>query len=369
MLLHASQVTLPPTLTQENEPSSPNKRVSYNSLERLTSITGISRSTIATVLAQAHGPWLLHLGPRERISVLENVAATYGILGYLRKEAYILREVLGCVMDLVVCGREEEGHAKIAGAGLGIQGVHLGDGQNQGTVGVRTNDNTEGNESVLRIVKRICGVHGINLEAVKVFANSGAAEPQTSTEKEEESEAPEDPYGWPELQIGIIREAIAVAEALPGPLSLLLPLGFLLTCTKDHAAVAQFSLSALKTLHLVMSHSDQPHMYSVASRALATVRRRGDNRCVDYWAGKPIISIEVLPYVFLFHLARFALIMIAYSLPIVRLPLEKPISLLSHTLGEIPPILMGMTDPFLYNPRRLSGGQVAVLQKPATPTH
>jgi hypothetical protein len=26
----------------------------------------------------------------------------------------------------------------------------------------------------------------------------------------------EDPYGWPELQIGIIREALSVAEALPG---------------------------------------------------------------------------------------------------------------------------------------------------------
>lgn len=307
MLLHANRVTLPPTLTQEDETSSQNKRVSYNSLERLTSITGISRSMIATVLAQAHGPWLLHLGPRERISVLENVAATYGILGYLRKEAYVLREVLGCVMDLVVCGREEEGHAKIAGAGLGIQGVHLGDGQNQGTVGVRTNDNTEGNESVLRIVKRICGVHGINLEAVKVFANFGLAEPQASTEEDDESDAPEDPYGWPELQIGIVREAIAVAEALPGLLCPILPPRLLFTCDIDHAAVAQFSLSALKTLHLVMSHSDQPHMYSVASRALATVRRRGDNRCVDYWAGKPIISIEVLPCVFVLHLTCLVL--------------------------------------------------------------
>jgi hypothetical protein len=25
-----------------------------------------------------------------------------------------------------------------------------------------------------------------------------------------------EPYGWPELQIGVVREAVAVAEALPG---------------------------------------------------------------------------------------------------------------------------------------------------------
>lgn len=29
-------------------------------------------------------------------------------------------------------------------------------------------------------------------------------------------------YGWPELQVGVVREALAVAEALPGELSRLL---------------------------------------------------------------------------------------------------------------------------------------------------
>ncbi len=45
-------------------------------------------------------------------------------------------------------------------------------------------------------------------------------------------------------------------------------------------------------------------------------------------------------------------------LPFVRLPLEKPISLLEREEDAVPPILVGMTDPFLYNPRRLTAGQV-----------
>lgn len=45
-------------------------------------------------------------------------------------------------------------------------------------------------------------------------------------------------------------------------------------------------------------------------------------------------------------------------LPLIRLPIEKPISLLSQKQDTINPILVGMTDPFLYNPRRASGGQV-----------
>ena len=35
-------------------------------------------------------------------------------------------------------------------------------------------------------------------------------------EEEDDFIAHAEPYGWPELQIGIVREAIAVAEALPG---------------------------------------------------------------------------------------------------------------------------------------------------------
>jgi trafficking protein particle complex subunit 9 len=220
MLIHGGTDTLPPTLTQQSDSSDHygNKRVSYNSAERLTSITGISRSSISGVLSQVHGPWLLHLGPRDRTSILENVAAIYSILGYVRKEAYILREVLGCIMDLVVCGREEGGTTTIAGAGLGIQGVDLGENSGRGSVGVRTNDNAQGNESILRVVKHICRVHGIDLEAVKLISDKTTEESDALlSEDSAESEAETEAYGWPELQIGIMREAIAIAEALPGP--------------------------------------------------------------------------------------------------------------------------------------------------------
>jgi trafficking protein particle complex subunit 9 len=46
-----------------------------------------------------------------------------------------------------------------------------------------------------------------------------------------------------------------------------------------------------------MSQGDQHYFYTTASRALATARRRGDTQRIDYWSGKPIVSIEVLPYV------------------------------------------------------------------------
>jgi trafficking protein particle complex subunit 9 len=216
-LLQTGLSVPPPTLTEDTHSSSRKlKRMSYSAFQRLTIASGISRSMIADVLAQAHGPWLLHLGSRERIAILEYIAAMYGILGFQRKEAYILREVLGCLMDMIVCGREESGSSKIAGAGLGIQGVDVGTGS-QGSVGIRAIDSTAGNDSILRVVKHICNVHGIDLEAVRTKSLPGRTGSSTPTPDAVNDTVPmEEPFGWPELQIGIIREAIAVAEALPG---------------------------------------------------------------------------------------------------------------------------------------------------------
>jgi trafficking protein particle complex subunit 9 len=194
-------------------------------------VTGISRSLIASVVAQAHGPWLLHLGPGERIVVLESMAGIYACLGYKRKEAYILREILGCVMDLLVCGREEvettSSDVVHDNAGLGIQGAGVGEPRFgvPDNVGIRLSENTNGNESILKLLKYISKVVGVNLETVSFVdddtSNIGShnSKPRSSTEIEWEDEktgALGDPYGWPELQVGVIREAVAVAEALPG---------------------------------------------------------------------------------------------------------------------------------------------------------
>ncbi|KZT09435.1 uncharacterized protein LAESUDRAFT_694916 [Laetiporus sulphureus 93-53] len=310
----------------------PPRELSYADMERLTTISGISRSQIASVLAQIHGPWLLHLDARERINTLQTVAGMFGVLGYLRKEAYILRELLGSVMDLIVCGRDEGG--RTSNPGLGIQRNGSEDHtSNHATVGVRENQRDEGNDAMLRIVKHVCRVHGVDLEAVKLVdisarhSQPGVEEQDVSDEiaEQEEEQSVDDPFGWPELQIGIVREAIAVAEALP-----------------DYPSVAQFSLSSLKMLHPVMSQSDQFHLYHTATRAMATAIRRGDRRLVEYWAGRPLTSIEVLP------------------LPLIRMPVEKPMSLLTQSQqpSSTNPLFVGVKDPFLYNPRKLMSEQV-----------
>ncbi|KAF4614895.1 hypothetical protein D9613_003081 [Agrocybe pediades] len=328
MLHPGPKPLLPPTLTSGGD--------SWLISERLSTITGITRNSISASLAQLHGPWLLHLGQRERISVLEAMASFYACLGYQRKEAYVLREVLGCILDLLVCGREEDGVSQPStvpqSAGLGIHNVHPIGGTAWGTVGVRLSESSEGNASILGLLKHVCKVLSINLEAVGLVPDGREKvvneRPSLDEYDEDIIEELREPCGWPELQVGVVREAVAVAEALP-----------------DFPTVAQFALSSLKTLQNVLTPGDQYHLYSTASRALVTARRRGDSRAVEYWSGRPIVSISVAP------------------LPMIRVPAEKPRSI-QHKVNDLKPLVQGLTDPFLYNPRKAaaSKGKSLVVQ-------
>ena len=80
---------------------------------------GITRSQIANTLSQTHGPWLL------------SIASIYDCLGFKRKEVYVLREVISCTMDLIVCGREEDEQilkSDVGNAGLTVRsGLSSGD--------------------------------------------------------------------------------------------------------------------------------------------------------------------------------------------------------------------------------------------------
>jgi len=135
-------------------------------------------------------------------------------LGYHRKEAYILREVVGCIMDLVVCAREDNEPTYSYSSGTTINGTGLSDSD---TIAVKGVQRSTGNGSVLKLVKYICEVHGVNLETVRFMnADQGTQEEGGVPQDTGSDDLLEDPYGWPELQIGIIREALAVAEALPG---------------------------------------------------------------------------------------------------------------------------------------------------------
>ena len=183
----------------------------------------ITRTQIANVAAMAHGPWLMHLQPHDRIRVLSALATIYSCLGFVRKEVYVLREVLSVVMDMIVSAREEMRE------GLN-SAISPGGSPNTAAaqISIREHEFGDGNESVVRLVRYICAGYGIDLAAVRLL---GKDQPSVTDEGEERRErdldedvemdiAKPSPFGWAELQVGVVREAVAIAEALPGKLSL-----------------------------------------------------------------------------------------------------------------------------------------------------
>ena len=104
------------------------------------------------------------------------------------------------------------------------------------------------------------------------------------------------PFGWAELQVGVVREAVAIAEALPGML-IFLAQELIVTISADYVAVAQFALSTLRTLYIHLTAQEQQHLYTTTLRALQVTRRRGEDTRVEFWSVRPVVSVEVAPYV------------------------------------------------------------------------
>lgn len=253
---------------------------SWTNLERLSVITGITRSQIANAVSQAHGPWLLHLGPQERLVILEFMASIYNCLGYRRKEAYVLREVVSCIMDLVVCGREEFQLQKsdVGGPALVVRAAGLQNGDDNtptsnGGLAFRPSENMQGNHSILGIIAYACKALGVNLESVNVSPSSNAeVEDDAQIVPFETSSLVESlntSFGWPELQVGVVREAIAVAEALPGQYPSL-------PYTQSHGSDRSIGCGSICFI------CSQDHaFYSFCSRSMSFVSNRIQGACCD----------------------------------------------------------------------------------------
>ncbi|KAG8746899.1 hypothetical protein FRC10_003070 [Ceratobasidium sp. 414] len=268
-------------------------------LLRMSTITQLSRAQIANVAGQAHGPWLQHLQPRDRIRVLAQLATMYACLGFRRKEVYILRELVATVVDLIVCAREEGGTGASTGRpslaigtsdagenraggwpGVALQEENVqGEREHTGDVGVRIVESSEGNESVLRVVKYICEIYGIDVSRVQIGGDDVGMVDASRVQGNEDEDVELDNarFGWREVQIGVVREAVQIAEALPA-------------------------------------------------------HRRGDAHKIDFWSWKPVVSVEVVPP------------------PHDRIPTERPWKDLVTTPADVDPVRSAATF-YSFNPR------------------
>ncbi|GAA5987807.1 hypothetical protein JCM10908_007223 [Rhodotorula pacifica] len=280
-------------------------------LNSLAPSNTVPRSSIATWLDSAYSPHLTTLAAPTRIRTLSDIAGCYGRIGYRRKEAFVLREVAA------LCAETAATHAQVNsipfanGFGAGDLRIDVGPGPRlNGTNGmaavpipIRPSARTDYSQ-VLNIAERACEAYGLLPPS-----QSGADVDNTTNTIEHR-------FGWPALQLGMLQDAIAVAEAL-----------------SDYQNAIQFTVLALRSLATVIPPDDQIALCHNIPRILAAATRSGAPLSLYYW-GPPqlVLSLEVA------------------KLATSRQPhkYRVPDATTSSASGAKP------TNPFLYDPRSQS---------------
>lgn len=215
---------------------------------RLTSLAPsntVPRSTIASWLSLAYNPQLASLALPIRLRVTGEIASIFGRIGYRRKESFVLRELAALCGDGVGGKRIEVlGHNEGPGGGAKLRSDTIpeegedevarvlsptSNGNSRGGFrdctktasidlkhsSVRTTTDSAGNESVIRLSEKVCEAFGI--EVIPGIAKKGGSRKSVMQGSHiESSESGKNRFGWPVLQVGVLRDAISIAEALPG---------------------------------------------------------------------------------------------------------------------------------------------------------
>jgi hypothetical protein len=151
-----------------------------------------------------------------------------------------------------------------ASVGLGL-GMAIAQPPPSQAVAVRKKESTDGNTGVIHLIERILDIMGADL-----------LDPQTPAPSSTQR------YGWPELQVESMKEAIAISESLP-----------------DHVNVIRLCTSALRGLYGYLNPQSQGALARMYPSALGVVRRRGmEFEGVGWWLpGKTVLSLELARYV------------------------------------------------------------------------
>jgi len=297
LMTHTLPRSFPPLREAGDEPAHGRSRRSQ--LQQLAIQSQLSRSSVLGHAEAALGPYRRALTKAEQLAVHVEVVWLARWLEMERKEAAATRQVVKLLANVLAEGREETQRVTRAGSANSTTFGSASQG-----VAIRRREMTEGNLGVMELIERVCSAFGI-----KLVDFEGEKNPTVTQAAKEVDEAR---FGWPEMQVAVMKEAIAVAEALP-----------------DHPSVVRLCVSALNSLHGFLTPGNQSYLAKLYPQAMNTIRRRAiDFDGIPWWLpGRIILSVEVA------------------SLPASRVPIEHARDELSVGKTE------GRKDPFLYNPR------------------
>ncbi|KAI9025957.1 TRAPP II complex [Phycomyces nitens] len=249
--------------------------------------------------------WVVHLEDLsllDQIHLMTSMATVLSTIGYHRKASWVLYESTTRMLPLLIQSR-----TAIAGS------------RDQAKKSVGKSDS-----GVLDVMKQICQVYGLGERNVHdggaLEAMHSQEEPETNANTVSNNKGVRGAvakehfrFGWPALQIDILRQCISIAEALP-----------------DYAAMLYYTTVLLKNMYRYISKEEQIRLATSIQRIVAMGKRTGQvESSVNYWGVNIVSSIEAL-------------------LPIPRKAVyQHPIhsSIVASAVDK-----SATGDPFIYNP-------------------
>ncbi|CCG82822.1 Hypercellular protein HypA [Taphrina deformans PYCC 5710] len=220
------------------------------------------RAEIAAWAMRAYQGPIQSLSLADRLHVLSGLASVLGSIGFLRRRAFFLREIVLALTPALV-------QARVAGAaGLGIHpaaSLALSENHNNNfsrEVLLKTRQTAESLVSLLESVARSYGLPEYSNDADLEEITLGG-------------------YGWPYLRNATIKDCISICEAIP-----------------DFAGVLRFSARSLAFGAANLAQDEQVKLLANIPRILAAAKRSGITDLeIDYWDSYLIrdISVHVVP--------------------------------------------------------------------------
>lgn len=278
LLSHSLPRNFPLPLTSEGISDPDVRRKRRRTLGLLGSKSLLSRHSIFDHADSTLGPHHRAMTKAEQLALHVEVVWLARWLDLPRKEACITREVVKRIGVMVVEAREETRRAQASSRRSTVTavdpasvGLGLGMAVPRQAVAMRRKESTEGNTGVIALFERALTLMGLDL--LDFSGDSNTAQTIGDDIRPGSSH-----FGWPELQVEMMKEGIAVAEALP-----------------DNLAVVRFCTTALNSLHRHLNPQSQVHVARMYPAALGVIRRRGMHMGgLPWWVpGKLVMSMEL----------------------------------------------------------------------------
>jgi hypothetical protein len=233
LMAHSLPRSFPPPLGKEYRHDAEARRKRDKNLATLCAKSQLSRSIIYGHAGSALGPHHRAMMKTEQLDLHVEVVWLTRWLDMGRKEAGVTREVVKRVGVMVVEGREEARRSTTDGSTSGgykpksfaseqesaVVGLGLGmavSSQRPSQVAVRRKESTEGNMGVMGLLERVCEVMGVDLLDFEREQLEGKERRRESLNSSRNARERRPRFGWPELQVEMMKEGISIVEALPG---------------------------------------------------------------------------------------------------------------------------------------------------------